>query len=415
MSFTRLVASKYLASRHKLSWITLLSITGITIGVAAMITVISVINGFEYELRERFLAANAHILAFNFPGGVHYPETIRKSMLSEYGHHLKGVAPFVYGETMGKKDSIAHAMLIKGIHPRFRKNVQDIEKFVKPTSGLAELQKEIDHFEKTGELPSKPKIILGKGIAKLLGLKVGDNMTLLVPPQTAKPRSPIPSQYRIVAIYDSGLHHYDSKLGLLSTTAGQQLFDLGNLMTGLEIGLKDPNSSPEVAEQLGRFYRHLTIKEWQSYNKTVFKAMKSERAVISFIVALVAFVASFNIFTTLFITVTQKQRDISILKAIGASNTQVLSIFVKQSTMIGVIGSLLGLALGFGLCVFIANYKLKLPEIYSLESLPIMHDFHMYYIIAIVNVIISAIAGLYPAWTATRVTPVQGIARGAGS
>ena len=416
MDISSYVALRYLKTNNEnrfFSWISSLSTLGIAIGVASMIVVLSVINGFEDELRERFLAANAHILAYKFPGGLKNHEKTEELISSRFTDSVKGTAPFIHFDTMARKDYIIHAVLVKGFDPKKRKDVQNLAPTVRPSSALSLLDEEIS-LKKAGKpLPKIQSIILGKGLASIMQAKIGDTIEV-ISPKIENADNPLGQlvQYKLVGLYDSGLAHYDNKLGIISIPSAQELFNLDNRVTGIEIGLKDPNTSKTVANNILSI-TNLSVKEWQSYNRHIFEVMKSERAIIAIIVALVAFVASFNILTTLFVSVTQKQRDISILKSLGATNHQILLLFIKQSGLIGFIGCLLGVTLAFGLSKIIETVPfIKLPDIYLLTKLPVNYDWKVYVGVSISGLLIALLAGVYPALTASHTAPTSGLAVG---
>jgi lipoprotein-releasing system permease protein len=381
---------------------TVLSIAGISIGIAAMIVVLAVINGFEKELRNRFLAANAHVLAFQYPAGIDSAKAWSDRINDDFGSELTGISPFVHSETMATKDGLMHNILIRGIHPILRKSAQDLSSLVKPESALSELTKSFEQGDKY--LGPRP-IILGSGLLSILQSKVGETVKLVAPESSSIGEL---REFKVVGVYDSGLKHYDNKIGITALTDAQDFFKMKQRVHGLEIGLKNPKNSPDVARRMSQKYS-LTIKEWQSFNKQMFESMNMERAVISLIVALVAFVAGFNILTTLFITVTQKQRSISVLKALGASDWQVLKIFIFQGFLIGAIGAVLGVVLAFGISKILENFEIiNLPDLYLLAKLPVTYDASVYLSMAVAGCFICVLAGIYPAWVASRVNVVEG-------
>ena len=405
MSAAPLIARRYListGSSRYLSWMTVLSIAGISIGIAAMIVVLAVINGFEKELRNRFLAANAHVLAFQYPAGIDSAKAWSDRINDDFGSELTGISPFVHSETMATKDGLMHNILIRGIHPILRKSAQDLSSLVKPESALSELTKSFEQGDKY--LGPRP-IILGSGLLSILQSKVGETVKLVAPESSSIGEL---REFKVVGVYDSGLKHYDNKIGITALTDAQDFFKMKQRVHGLEIGLKNPKNSPDVARRMSQKYS-LTIKEWQSFNKQMFESMNMERAVISLIVALVAFVAGFNILTTLFITVTQKQRSISVLKALGASDWQVLKIFIFQGFLIGAIGAVLGVVLAFGISKILENFEIiNLPDLYLLAKLPVTYDASVYLSMAVAGCFICVLAGIYPAWVASRVNVVEG-------
>jgi lipoprotein-releasing system permease protein len=406
MPMPSFVAGRYLLSSRYNRYIasmTLLSIAGISVGISAMINVMSVINGFEKELRDRFLAANAHILAFQYPSGIDDPDIWTRQIKSEFGGVITGISPFIHTETMATKDGLMHNILIKGIEPHLRADVQDLRPVVRPATAIAEIAASFDRGASPDTTP-RP-IILGSGLLSILQLKIGETVKLIAPEGRSIGEF---REFRVVGVYDSGLKHYDNKIGIMALNDAQTFFRMKNRVHGVEIGLKNPRDSIKIAAQMSLKYS-LTIKEWQSFNKQMFEAMETERAVIALIVALVAFVASFNILTTLFISVTQKQRSISIFKALGASNRQVQWIFICQGLFIGVAGAIIGMILAFGISKFLETFKvIDLPDLYLLAKLPVTYDWSVYLTVAGAGCLICVLAGIYPAFVASRMNIAEG-------
>ncbi len=408
MGVTTFIALRYMqAGRNNrfFSWISALTMMGVAIGVAALIVVWSVVNGFESELRKRFLAANAHVMVYRFPHGLSNPDQWAKVLTTDFKSVVKGASPFIHYETMARKNSILHAVLIRGINPHKRANVQNLDIITRPKESLEILQQEITGFEKTKTVPKIPSVIIGSGLLSLLDAQVGDTIELVEPDN--KNLASMKS-FKIVGIYDSGLKHYDNKLILMSIPVAQDFFQMDTRVTGFELGLYKPWDSPAIAEAMGKKYS-ISIREWQSFNKPLFEAMQTERVVILVITGLVAAVAGFNILTTIFVAVSQRQRDISILKALGASHHLILSLFLKQGVYIGVVGSLLGMFLAFCISKVLERYQfVDLPDLYLLAKLPMTYEWSVYGVVSLVSIAIAILAGLYPAWTASRVDPVEG-------
>ena len=228
----------------------------------------------------------------------------------------------------------------------------------------------------------------------------------LISPSSSKYTEMYP--FKIVGTYSSGLKHYDNRLSAMSLVAAKRFFKMGQTVTGLEIGLFDASDSIHISEQMKEKY-NLTFREWQSFNKPLFEAMKKERTVIALIVAMVVIVAAFNILTTIFVSVSQKQKDISILKALGASNRQILALFVKQGVYIGVLGSLIGVILALLISLLLEKYQfIDLPDPYFLKHLPMDYSPSVYITISLSAILLCTVAGLYPATIAARVTPTDG-------
>lgn len=408
MSVTTFLARRYMQagrSNRFFSWISVLTISGVAIGCAAMIVVWSVINGFETELRKRFLAANAHIMAYRFPHGLTAPEKWAKNIEKDFGSVIRGISPFIHYETMARKDSILHSVLIRGIDPTLREKVQSLAFITTPPESLKILDGEIAHARSGDPLPAVPAVIVGSGLLSLLEAKTGDEIELVEPETNDLGKM---QKFKVVGVYDSGLKHYDNKLVLMSLTTAQQFFHMDQRVTGLEIGLHKPWDSPKIAQQMEEKLS-ISIREWQSFNRPLFEAMQMERVVILLITALVAGVAGFNILTTIFVAVSQRQRDISILKAIGAQNRTIVTLFVKQGIYIGVIGSVTGMVLALAISKVLERYQfVDLPDLYLLAKLPMSYEWWVYATVGVVSVVIAVIAGLFPAAMASRVDPVQG-------
>jgi lipoprotein-releasing system permease protein len=387
------------------SWISVLTISGVAIGVAAMIVVWSLINGFEVELRKRFLAANAHIMAYSFPNGMSNYQKWAEDIKNDFKGDVRGTSPFIHYETMARRQSVLHHVLVRGIDPVARVDVQSLDSIVTPKSALDILQQEIEAARNGKPVPKTPSIIVGSGLLSLLDAKIGDTMQLVEPGSDNFGEM---KAFKIVGVYDSGLKHYDNKLCLISLTTGQDFFKLGNRVHGLEIGLFKPRDSVQIADRMTEKYS-LSIREWQSFNKQLFDAMEMERVVILLITALVAGVAGFNILTTIFVAVSQRQRDISILKAIGATHRQIRVLFIKQGVYVGVIGSLIGMVLALIISKVLERYQfIDLPDLYLLARLPMTYDLWVYGSVCLASIAIAIIAGLFPAWLASRVNPVEG-------
>ena len=414
MNISHFLAFRYLRSSREnrfFSWITILSALGIAIGVAALIVVLSVIDGFEHELKNRFLSANAHIMAYRYPAGMAAPEKWMRTIKKDFPKEIKGTAPFIHYETMVKNGSIMHAVLVRGISPQLREQVQSIKELVTPANALDLLQKEIDDAKAGSPKPEIPGLIMGSGLLSIIDSKIGDIVYLIAPNQSEFTEV---KAFKIIGKYHSGLKHYDNRLAALSLSTAKDFFNMGQIVTGLEIGLYHADDSAEITQRMGEKY-HLTFREWKSFNRPLFDAMKKERVVISLCVAMVIIVAGFNILTTVFVSVSQKQREISILKALGARNRQIVYLFVNQGIYIGLLGGLGGNGLALAISGLLEKYQfIDLPDPYFLKHLPIHYDWTIYAGVSLAGVIICIISGIYPAITASKASPAEGI-RGLGN
>ncbi len=410
------LALRYLKANREdrfISWISTLTVVGITIGVTAMIVVLSVISGFETELRNRLLGANPHVAIYRFPAGLKNYQKWEESIDNRFREDITGQSPFVHFDTMGRKDYLMHAILIRGIDPEKRHHLQDASLLVQPPEALALLQEEITAHGMEKPLPAVPSIILGRGILSILDGKVGDTIELISPSNDPKEPFGEMRKFNVVGVYDSGLQYIDNKIGIISVPAAQDLLHIGDVVTGIEIGLKNPDQSIQIANQMMDHFSEISVKEWQSSHRNIFEAMRSEKVIIGLIVALVAFVASFNILTTLLISVTQKRRDIALLKALGATNRLILDLFMKQSILLGLLGTFFGVLLALLLSEVLRNFPfIELPDIYILKTLPVDFDWRIYSGVSLAGITIAAIAGLYPAYVAAKTLTTEGLQDG---
>lgn len=416
MGFSARIAFRYLhASKGNrfFSWITILSVAGLAIGVAVMILVLSVFNGFEYEVKNRLLQANGHIIASVYPVGIQDPPTWIKALKTDedVGSEIAAISPFIHTESLLKQGPSLLGVMVRGVDPKEQNKVQSLDTLVFPINSTKILQNEITEFKKTGKLPETPSAIIGSGLMRDLNIEIGTTIQLVTPQLNSIATS---VRFRIVGTYNSGLKQYDDRLVVLSLPAAQRFTNMGEKVTGLVIGLKDGSKSTSVAEQISDRYNALTVKEWQSMNRRFFELMEVERVRVGLIVALVGIVAGFNILTTVFVSVSQRQVDISVLKALGATTRQIMKVFLIQSATIGSLGAAAGVILAAIAGYLLERYPLlELPAPYFLNTLPVRGSLAMYLGISLMAGLICLIAGLYPAWIASRVVPTEGI-RGTG-
>ncbi len=410
MALRYLHASK--GSRY-VSWITLLSISGLALGVTALILVLSVFNGFEHEVRYRLLQANAHIIASVYPAGLNDPPKWMATLKNDrvFGQEITALSPFIHSESLAKNGSAMVGIMVRGIHPSLQNKVQSLDGLIQPPSALKALQDEMDYFHNKNFDETLPLVIVGSGLLKTLNLKVGMTLEILSPKLETLATT---KRFKVIGTYNSGLKQYDDKSVILSLPVAQDFTGMGTRVVGFTIGIKDPDQSTLIAETMRQRYSALTVKEWQSLNARFFEIMSSERVRVGLLVGLVCLVAGFNILTTVFVSVSQKQSDISILKAIGASNPQILRVFLYQSLAIGCVGALIGALLAYLITLFLQNYPLlELPDPYFLKTLPVRPTWLLYGGMTSSAIVVCLIAGLYPAWVASRVTPSEGF-RGTG-
>ncbi len=413
MKLSRLIALRYLHSSREnryFSWITVLSVMGLAIGVSALIVVISVFNGFEIEVRKRLLQSNAHIWATSYPYGLEDPPKWERVIMAnpDFGPKIQAIAPFIHSQTMAKNDAALRGVFIRGVIPRQQEKVQSLINLVQPPQALQILQHEIDDHAKGLPIPEVPSVILGVGLQNTLNTKVGEVVRLIDPSAST---FVVSKPFKVVGTFNSGLQDADNRIVVMSLSTAQNLTGLGDKVTGLSFALKNPELSAEISALMSRSYDNLTFKNWESFNSRFFETMASERVRVGLIVGLVALVAGFNILTTVFVSVSQRQKDISILKALGASTSSIMQIFLLQSTAIGLLGSLIGVILAGIISYILENFPfLDLPDPYLLRTLPVAYSFTVYAGACLIASGICWFAGLYPAYIASRVNPSEGMA-----
>jgi len=410
MNVTSLIAKRYLniASKHRLfAWVSILSIFGVALGVATMFSAMAIVTGFETTIRDRFLAANAHVLSFDYSKGIEKPGEYENYLWESFPYELHTVSPFVHFETILKNDGVYTGALIRGIDLDKRAKLAELTKFIRPGSAIDKLKAEQSlKFDETGNRLSP--IILGAGLAKKLGVSVGSEISVMQP--NASDSFGSNYLFEVVGIYDSGFEYYDSKLGLTALTSGQFILNYTDKVTGFELGLNDLSKAPQIAAKIHNV-KNTQNTPWQTFNKDMFAMIAKDKQVIWMIVSLIALVAGFNILTTLFISVTLRQRDISILKTLGLSNNSVLLVFVKQGLFIGVFGSFLGVLLGWGFCEFIRVTEIiQIPESsYYMKTLPVSYHYSYFFILPLISIVICLISAYIPARQAARTPLMRGI------
>jgi lipoprotein-releasing system permease protein len=408
--FELFIARRYLVpkrGRGLLSLITWISVGGVFLGVLALIVVLAVMNGFEKEVKVRIVGTNAHvsILRYGSKGLSDAP-----LLLAKVRSHPEVVAaaPLIYGKTMITVGSNSDGVVLKGIDLEAESAVSSLRTYVETLPGELRLSS-----PGPGELPG---IILGVHVAENLQVTLGEQVQLLAPQVgTASPLGYIPKvrNFRVVGLFRSGMYEYDASLAFVGLREAQNFLGLGDRITGIEIRLKDMYRAPKVSQDLvallGGFPYRAT--DWMELNANLFSWMQMEKRVMFVILALIIMVAAFNILGALIMLVTDKRRDIGILRSMGATAREIRGIFMFEGAVIGMIGMLLGTGAGLLLCHLLDRYKfIKLPgDIYFIDTLPVLVDPKDVLAVVAAAFVISVLATLYPAWKAARMDPVEAI------
>ncbi len=390
-----------------ISFISGVSMLGIALGVAALIIVLSVMNGFQKEVRDRMLGVVSHIEILA-PNGAALPDVALT--LSQVRTHPQviGAAPFIATQALLARGEEMKGTMVRGIEPSLEPEVTDLAIELKNT-GLNRL------------IAGEFGVVLGGELARSLGVRQGDKVTLVAPSGQVTPAGIVPrlKQMTVVGTFDSGHFEYDSALVLMHIEDAARIFRLEG-PSGVRVKLRDLHQAPEVAADLAKTLTgELVIRDWTRQNRTWFAAVQVEKRMMFIILTLIVAVAVFNLVSTLVMTVTDKRADIAILRTLGASPRSIMGIFVVQGAMVGVIGTFAGLALGLGVAfnidvivpalewLFHASFLPK--DIYLISRMPSDPQQADIVPIAVISLVLAFLATLYPSWRASRVNPAEAL------
>jgi len=406
-TFEILVGGRYLRARRvpwMISAVTFISISGVTLGVMALIIVIGVMTGFESDLRRKILGTNAHIVVLS-QGGVAMADY--RDLSERVGNipEVTSASPFLLSQAMLSSGSGVQGVVLRGIDTSGGKHLDDLERNM--VEGTVRV---LGESFTDGTTP----IVIGIELARNLGVFTGDEIRVISPFGSTTPTGVAPKMQRfhLAGIFKSGMYEYDSSLAYLSLPAAQNFLDIGDAATGIEIRVEDFDRSRKIAmviqAELGPPY---WARDWTEMNHALFSALKLEKIAMFIILTLIVFVASFNIISSLIMKVMEKNKDIAILKSMGAASGQVLRIFVFGGVMIGTVGTLLGGILGWGACFALERYRfITLPSsVYYIDNLPVELQGGMVAIIVSSAFLISLAATIYPAWKAARMDPLPAL------
>ncbi|MBE0510964.1 MAG: lipoprotein-releasing ABC transporter permease subunit [Chromatiales bacterium] len=392
---------------HFISFISLMSMLGIALGVTALITVLSVMNGFETELRQRILGMTSHATISSFSDSMR--EWRELATLADQHPGVRGAAPYIQREGMLTYGSQVQGSVIRGILPEEEPKVSSVGK--KMTHGQLDLLEDGEY-----------RIILGVDLARILGVFVGDRVTLVTPSANVTMAGVLPRMRRftVAGIFDVGMYEYDSAMAYIHLEDARRLYRMEGEITGLRLDLDDlffaPQISREIANSLPGIYQ---VRDWTQYHANFFRAIQTEKTVMFIILLLIVAVAAFNIVSTMVMVVTDKTADIAILRTLGASPLSILGIFMVQGTVIGFIGTVLGLIGGVSLALNVETIVPAIEAMFGTQFLPadvyyisdLPSELHMSDVLRITGLafLISILATLYPAWRASRTQPAESL------
>jgi lipoprotein-releasing system permease protein len=392
---------------HFISFISLISMLGIALGVTALITVLSVMNGFERELRDRILGMASHASITTFSGQLSDWQDL--SGLLAGRENIVASAPYVSGETMLSNGKRVTGGILRGIMPDMEGGVSDVVTHIK--SGDINLLR-----------PGEYGIVLGSEMAVALGVATGDSVTVVSPQITIGPTGLLPRlrRFTVVGIFEVGMYEYDRGVALVHIDDAARLFQMDDKVTGLRLKLSDIFLAPAVSRNLSRELQgDYRIEDWTRQHANFFRAVKTEKRVMFIILTLIVAVAAFNIVSTLIMVVTDKRSDIAILRTLGASPRSVMSIFIIQGVFIGVLGTALGVAGGVALALNVEtivpaieqmfNVEFLAADVYYISDVPSELHWSDVWVMAGVAIVLSLLATLYPAWRAARTHPAEAL------
>ena len=380
---------------------------GIALGVTALITVLSVMNGFEKELRDRILGMASHATVTTFSGKL--PDWEGMSALLARHDRIVATAPYVRGESMLSMGKRVSGALVRGVLPGREGDVSDVVSHI--NGGDLDLLEE-----------GKYSIILGSELAIALGAGIGDSITVVAPQITIGPTGILPRlrRFTVTGIFEVGMYEYDRGVALVHLKDAAKLFRLDDNVTGLRLKLDNIFEAPQIARalsaELAGDYR---VEDWTRQHANFFRAVKTEKRVMFIILTLIVAVAAFNIVSTLVMVVTDKRADIAILRTLGASPGSIMTIFIIQGVVIGVLGTALGVLGGLGLALNVEtivpaieslfNVEFLAADVYYISDVPSELHWNDVWVMAAVSLGLSLLATLYPAWRAARTLPAEAL------
>jgi lipoprotein-releasing system permease protein len=392
---------------HFISFITVISLLGIVLGVSALITVLSVMNGFHKEVRARILGMASHAEILSVRGGL--ADWQGAIATAKANGRVVGAAPFVESQVMLVNGQNVSGAILRGVLPGQEPEVSDV--------GEHMVAGRLDDL-RAGEFG----IVLGRELAFVLGANVGDQVTVVTPQVTITPAGSVPrmKRFTVVGLFEVGMGEYDRGVGLMHLADGATLQRLGDAVSGVRLKLDDMDEAPRVSRALARQFEGMfRVTDWTQSHRNFFAALETEKRMMGVILFLIVAVAAFNIVSTLVMVVTDKQSDIAILRTLGASPREIMGIFIVQGTWIGFIGTLLGVLGGVLLALNVEaiigwfesqfGFDFIDPSVYYISKLP--SDLHWEDVgtIGTLAFVLTLLATLYPAWRAARVQPAEAL------
>ncbi len=405
------VGLRYLKAKQKssfVSFISLVSIVGIALGVAALITVLSVMNGFQREIRSKIIGVTSHMQLMDASGSLKNWEQIAQ-LAKKNSSHILDYAPYIDGQALVSYDGNVNGVIVRGIEPRFEHTVDNVDQNM--VSGS-------DNTLESGSF----NVVIGHTLAKQLGVEVGDKITLITPDGQITPAGMLPriKQFKVSGIFNVHMYEYDSSLILINLHDAQVLFKMGNAVSGVRLKVDDVMQTQKIKYALeDHLPENVIISDWIEQHQNYFAAVDMEKKMMFVILTLIIAVAAFNLVSTLVMTVNDKKTDIAILRTMGASKRSIMHIFIIQGGISGIIGTVSGTILGVLLASNVGKIvhfievltgtKLVNADVYLIDYLPSQIIPKDVISIFVVSIILSILATLYPSWNASKTDPVEAL------
>ncbi|UDM17397.1 lipoprotein-releasing ABC transporter permease subunit [Vogesella sp. XCS3] len=404
------IGLRYLRARRRngfISFISLMSVLGIALGVAALIVVLSVMNGFQQEIRGRMLSVVSHLEIGSYDGQIASWQPLQAQLRQQ--PHVVAAAPYVNAQGLLSSRGNVRGALVRGIDPAAEQTV-------------VALGKEMLRGKLTDLEPGSYRIVLGVELARQLGVEVGDKVTLITPQGNVTPAGMMPrlKQFTVAGVFKAGMFEYDSSLAMISLRDAQVLFRLGQDVSGIRLKLDDTMLAPQVKAALQpQLAANLVATDWTDMNANYFRAVQIEKRMMFIILTLIVAVAAFNLVSTLVMVVTDKQADIAILRTLGASPASIMKIFMIQGSIAGVLGTVAGVAGGLLLAYNLGavlsavesliGAKLLSSDVYMIDYLPTDIQLGDVSTIGLISLALALLATIYPSWRAARVRPAEAL------
>jgi len=422
LPYEMIIGLRYLRAKRRqrtISLNTFISIAGITLGVAALIGTLGIMTGFKEDLQAKILGTTAHIIVQERGTNdmKNYTDVLQQI------NAVPGViaaAPFIFKQVLITSKSSVQGVILRGIHTEQEVQVTDLQANIKfgDLAGLKNpsLVPPESGRSLSGQDPSpsanRPGIILGKELSMRLGVFIGDSINVVSPVGPIKSFTMTPKirPYTVVGIFESGMFEYDSSLSYISLEEAQKFFGLGDTVTGIQVKVNDVFLAKEISQRLeATLGLSFLARDWMQMNQSLFSALKLEKTMMFLLLVLITLVASFNIVGTLTMIVNEKQREIAILKAMGATPQSIMQIFMLNGLVIGLVGTCIGVPLGYSFLWLIQNYWTFDASVYYISRIPV-HILPLdVVLVATSAILISFIATFYPSWQAAKLDPVSAL------